>query len=67
MRHVYTVPAARQTADKSAPLLRVPPPRLTRNAVVDIMVHHFGNDPGKLLAEAEQECGARPVVSYADL
>ena len=37
--------------------------QLRARVVVDIMVHHFGNDPGKLLAEAEQECGTRgPLV-----
>jgi hypothetical protein len=42
--------------------------QLRARVVVDIMIHHFGNDPRKLLAQVEQECGARgPLVSYADL
>ena len=42
--------------------------QLRARMIADILVHRFGNDPGKLLADAEQECGARgPLVSYADL
>ena len=42
--------------------------QLRARMVADILVHRFGNDPGKLLADAEHECGARgPLVSYEDL